>query len=112
MKTLKLESSATLTTYTFSATVDNKKYTSAVTMRPDDYYMLVKMTGAAGIAEFEAKKLIGGYQIQLTSTEGAKKTIEGLAAVSMNESRTVNGKLYWNPTLLSEIKVSPVGQLY
>lgn len=106
MKTLKLETSTTSTTRTVSVTVDGKRYTSAITMRPDDYYMLIRMTGQGSSMQFEAQKLTGGYQVELSSIEGSKTTIEGLAAISVNESNTVNGKLYWNPTLVSELKVN------
>ena len=106
MKTLKLETSHTSTTRTVSLTVDGKKYTSTFTVRPDDWYVLIRLSGVKTNVEFEAKQLTGGYQVQLLRIEGAKTTIEGLAAISMNESKTINGKLYWNPKLISEMQVT------
>lgn len=105
MKNIKIETVATRTTYTISATVDGKTYTSAFTLRPSDYYMLIRLTGAASNMEFEAKRLDGGYQIQLAKIEGAKTTVEGRAAISMSENRTIKGDLRWNPALYTEIKV-------
>ena len=67
--------------------------------------MLIKLSGASSDIEFEAKQLTGGYQIQLAKTEGAKTTVEGRAAISMTENRTISGDLRWNPALLSELKV-------
>lgn len=68
--------------------------------------MLIKLSGESSNMEFEAKQLNGGYQIQLAKTERAKTTVEGRAAISMNENRTISGDLRWNPALISELKVS------
>lgn len=105
MKTIKLESTATSTTYTISLTVDGEKYSSAFTYRPELSSMLIRMGCQHTDVEFEAKRLTGGYQVQLSKTAGDKTTVEGLAAISMNESNIINGKLQWNPALISEIQV-------
>lgn len=86
-------------------TVDGKRYTSSFTLRPEDYYMLVRMSNQESNVQLEAKQLTGGYQVELSKIEGSQTTIEGLAAVSINESNTVSGKLFWNPVLVSEIQV-------
>jgi len=105
MKTVKLATASSKTTLTLSATIDGETYSTDITLRPSDYYMLIKLSGVNGNMQFAAQKIVGGYEIQLTKTNGTKTTVEGLAALSMNASRLVNGKLHWNPTLVSDIKV-------
>lgn len=93
-KTLTLETSTTSATHTVSVPVNSKRYTSAMTMRPGDYYTLIGMTDRRSSMQFEAQKLTGRYLLELSSIEGSKTTIQGLAGISVNEFNYVNGKLY------------------
>jgi hypothetical protein len=105
MKTLRFEFESTRTTYTFSMFVDGRKYQAVFTLRPDDSYLLVQFSDPADKSiKFESMKITNGYQMQVVKTEGARTVTEGLAAFSVSENKTVNGKLYWNPTLYSEVK--------
>lgn len=105
MKTVKVQASATGNAYNVAVTVDGKTYAGVVTVRPEDYYLSVRLNGASADIQLRAQKLDGGYKVELTKIEGTKSTIEGLAAISINASKTINGKLFWNPELVSELKV-------
>jgi len=113
IKTIKFESKTTIgetTNIVLTATVDNKAYKTTISYKPTNSYMMVKVNfdpmDARNNIEFEAMKLSKGYQMKLIKQQNGEVITEGLAAISMNENKTINGKLYWNPTLYSEVKVS------
>lgn len=106
IKTMKFEMDSTRSSYNFGFSVDGKKYEATFTYRPEDAYLLVKLSDPSSKAiQFESMSITNGYQMQVVKTNGQSSVTEGLVAMSMNENKTINGKLYWNPALYSEVKV-------
>jgi hypothetical protein len=105
MKNFEFSSETTRTTWTSKLTVGSEVYQMAVTARPDDSYLLVKLTCRHdNNYQLECATIDNGYQMQLSRTEGGRTSVDALIAGSINDSRTVNGKLYWNPAVYSEVK--------
>lgn len=107
MKSFELTTEKTRSSWTVTLTIDRQVYQTSFTARPEDHYMMVKLTCPhSNEYQLESSAIENGYQVQLSRKEEGKSSVDALVAVSMNESKTINGKLYWNPALYSELKVS------